>query len=60
LSRILEAAATSGAAAVFLEARESNVAALALYASQRFVVVGRRKQYYRNPVEDAVIMRCAV
>lgn len=60
LARILEAAGTFGAAAVFLEARESNVAALALYGSQRFVVVGRRKRYYQKPVEDAVIMRCTV
>ena len=57
LLRILDAAATFGAGAVFLEVRESNEAALALYAAQGFTVVGRRKQYYRRPAEDALIMR---
>jgi ribosomal-protein-alanine N-acetyltransferase len=57
LTRILQAAATFGAAAVYLEVRESNAAARALYAAQGFVVAGRRNQYYRKPVEDALIMR---
>ena len=57
LLRILDAAATFGAGEVFLEVRESNEAALALYAAQGFTVVGRRKQYYRRPAEDALIMR---
>lgn len=42
---------------LFLEVRESNVAARALYASQSFVEIGRRKQYYRKPSEDALILR---
>jgi len=42
---------------VFLEVRESNVAARALYASRGFQVAGRRSKYYRKPVEDALVLR---
>lgn len=42
---------------VFLEVRESNAAARALYASRGFEVAGRRSRYYRKPVEDALILR---
>ena len=45
---------------VFLEVRESNVAALALYASRGFTTVSRRSRYYRNPVEDALLLRRAI
>lgn len=53
-------AARRGAAAVYLEVRESNADARRLYASRRFVEVGRRTRYYRKPVEDAVVLRCPV
>ena len=42
---------------VYLEVRESNVAARALYKSRAFRQVGRRKRYYQLPVEDALILR---
>ncbi len=42
---------------VYLEVRESNGAARALYAAQGFTEVGRRQQYYRRPVEDAIVLR---
>ena len=42
---------------LYLEVRESNVAARQLYAANRFVEVGRRRGYYRSPVEDALILR---
>ena len=41
----------------FLEVRESNRAARALYASRGFAEIGRRRNYYRRPVEDALVMR---
>jgi [ribosomal protein S18]-alanine N-acetyltransferase len=49
-----------GAREIFLEVRESNAAALALYASRGFSEVGRRRKYYRNPVEDALVLRWAI
>jgi ribosomal-protein-alanine N-acetyltransferase len=48
-----------GAESVFLEVRVSNAAAKALYASRGFVEVSRRKNYYRTPVEDALVMQRA-
>lgn len=42
---------------LFLEVRASNLPAQSLYASAGFVEVGRRKKYYVNPVEDALILR---
>lgn len=42
---------------VFLEVRPSNVSARALYEKNGFVEVGRRKNFYRAPAEDALIMR---
>ena len=39
-----------------LEVRASNVPALALYEKYGFMAVGRRKNYYTDPKEDAVLM----
>jgi [ribosomal protein S18]-alanine N-acetyltransferase len=46
-----------GAGTLELEVREGNEAAIGLYSGLGFVVVGRRRGYYREPVEDAVLMR---
>lgn len=40
-----------------LEVRASNTPAIALYEKLGFVQVGLRKNYYRNPKEDALILR---
>ena len=42
---------------VFLEVRESNRSAQALYLSHGFRPVGQRTAYYRNPREDALVLR---
>ncbi|WP_162012381.1 ribosomal protein S18-alanine N-acetyltransferase [Streptococcus sp. S784/96/1] len=42
---------------VFLEVRESNLPAQALYQKYHFKMIGRRKEYYHNPIEDAILMR---
>ena len=39
-----------------LEVRASNYGAIALYGSRGFRSVGRRKNYYEHPKEDAIIM----
>ena len=41
----------------FLEVRKSNYAAQMLYESCGFVIVGERKSFYRNPTEDAILMK---
>ena len=40
-----------------LEVRASNAPAIALYDKLGFAQVGRRPNYYRNPREDALILR---
>lgn len=57
LDRILRAAAAFGAKTVFLEVRESNASARKLYEARQFAIAGRRLKYYRQPDEDALIMR---
>ena len=42
---------------LMLEVRQSNAPARALYEKLGFAEVGRRKNYYRNPKEDALILR---
>ncbi len=43
--------------ALLLEVRVSNAPAIALYKKLGFQQVGRRPGYYRNPREDALILR---
>ena len=40
-----------------LEVRDSNASARALYEKLGFSEIGRRKNYYCNPKEDALILR---
>jgi ribosomal-protein-alanine N-acetyltransferase len=56
LDDAIAAGTEAGVRAMFLEVRESNVAARALYASRGFSAVGRRRGYYRHPVEDALVL----
>lgn len=56
LDRILEEGKRSGVGAAFLELRAGNSAALALYEKCGFRVTSRRKRYYSDPVEDALVM----
>ena len=56
LAAALDAAAGRGAVTAVLEVRAGNAAALSLYGRFGFVVVGERKNYYREPAENAKIM----
>ena len=42
---------------IFLEVRVSNLPAQSLYKKMHFEEIARRKNYYHNPIEDAVIMK---
>lgn len=59
LDDALAAADASDAAAVYLEVRTSNQAARGLYESRGFRLVGRRRGYYQQPTEDALVLRRA-
>ena len=57
LATVLERLAARKVTDAFLEVRESNLVALALYHAHGFQVVGRRVAYYRKPREDALLLR---
>ena len=56
LGEALRLARQEGAERVFLEVRESNEPARRLYEKWGFVEAGRRRNYYRNPDEDALVL----
>ncbi len=56
LIRLLELLEEREAEHILLEVRESNDAAIGLYRKRGFLPISTRKEYYTNPVEDAVIM----
>jgi [ribosomal protein S18]-alanine N-acetyltransferase len=55
VNELVRIARENGAVKIYLEVRESNVAARRLYGSCKFAEDGRRKNYYRDPVEDAIL-----
>ena len=57
LDAALDEGERRGAAAVYLEVRDSNARARRLYQSRQFEEVGRRRGYYQRPVEDAIVLR---
>ena len=57
VGELLDLVCRHGGKAVFLEVRESNRAALSLYEKWAFIEVGRRKMYYQNPGEDALVLK---
>jgi ribosomal-protein-alanine N-acetyltransferase len=60
LDAAIAAAGHRRAEALYLDVRESNARARALYDSRGFVEVGRRRRYYRRPAEDAIVLRRAI
>ena len=57
VEELVKCLARKGSRCLTLEVRASNVGAIALYGKLGFVQVGLRKNYYRNPREDAMILR---
>lgn len=54
---VIARAAERGVRELFLEVRPSNVTAQRLYERFGFEPVGRRRNYYVAPSEDAIVMR---
>ena len=57
VNNLVEQLKKMGSHCLTLEVRASNVPAIALYEKLGFSEIGRRKNYYRNPREDALILR---
>lgn len=57
VTALVEALKGRGSHCLTLEVRDSNAPARALYEKLGFRQVGVRKHYYRNPGEDALILR---
>jgi ribosomal-protein-alanine N-acetyltransferase len=60
LRELIRHAQAQQGSAIFLEVRESNRSARALYRKASFEEAGLRKSYYSNPAEDAVVLRLAL
>ena len=56
VSALLKYGSENGINLFSLEVRESNVAAIALYEKLGFVSAGKRKNFYSEPSEDAIVM----
>lgn len=56
LEFVFEECKTRGITSISLEVRESNASAIALYETLGFESVGKRRNFYEKPREDALIM----
>ena len=56
IKSILDYATVNNLQSIYLEVRQSNTAAIALYLKHGFISLGIRKDYYTGPVEDAITM----
>ena len=57
MQAMIDGAVARGCEIFLLEVRESNTPAIALYEKFGFQTIGRRKNYYVKPTEDALIMQ---
>jgi ribosomal-protein-alanine N-acetyltransferase len=55
LRELIQRAENEAASAILLEVRESNLPARGLYEKHGFRDVGRRRAYYSDPAEDAIL-----
>lgn len=56
LSSLEDNVMKNNASFITLEVRESNLPAISLYTSLGYKTAGKRKRFYRDPIEDAVLM----
>ena len=60
LGAVLARGAARGCARTLLEVREGNEGARCLYRSHGFKEIGKRRRYYDDTGEDAIIMECCL
>lgn len=56
LNTLYESSKNANMAVITLEVRQTNIPAIELYTKCGYTEVGRRKNYYKNPTEDAILM----
>lgn len=56
LGAVFEECLRRGVVSISLEVRESNEGAISLYQKLGFEVLGKRKNFYTDPVENALVM----
>lgn len=56
LTHTVQKATENGVIELFLEVRASNAPAIGLYEKSGFAKIGTRRNYYKHPKEDAIIM----
>jgi len=56
VSELITRGAKAGVTTIHLEVRTGNEKAISLYQKMGFAQIGIRKNYYENPVEDAITM----
>jgi ribosomal-protein-alanine N-acetyltransferase len=57
INHLLANFAQAGSAVVWLEVRESNISAIDFYKSNSFTFCYKRRNFYTNPNENAIIMK---
>jgi [ribosomal protein S18]-alanine N-acetyltransferase len=60
LTQFIAHARAKNGSRIFLEVRESNQSARALYSKLGFQATGMRRTYYANPVEDAIVYHLGI
>jgi ribosomal-protein-alanine N-acetyltransferase len=60
LNEFISYVRATGGSWIFLEVRQSNQSARALYRKMGFEETGLRKSYYSNPPEDAILCRLSL
>lgn len=55
ICELMKRAGEKDGSVIYLEVREKNQAARGLYEKLGFVPVGKRKDYYKNPTDDALL-----
>lgn len=56
MEKLIEKAFIHNVKKVYLEVRESNLSARKFYTDRLFKIIGRRKNFYTNPCENAILM----
>lgn len=60
VAEVIQWGHNSGARSIWLEVRESNAGANRFYKAVGFCVAGRRRNYYGEPAEDALVLTAPI